>query len=288
MLGSGTQTDPLVPTTWEEFITAVGTPGAYAAFPEGGGVIDMSDRGFFENTSASAIMFPILCAEIKGNGWKIRGVSWKTAHLFGRNTSSNDTLIEDLHFTDFYGLLAGEFFAFSKNTINFKNCTTSGVLDSTDFVYQYTNAINFEQCSMAFELRGDATVNSESYKAIPFKNCNIKLTGETSHTGSIIKSSGFDFSYLSGELTFTNSAANLLDDTSSTASTHYSIIDIGLINGGSGNSIIIDNKGAKIVNKDKIKGFTTINLDDDTFAVNEEQLHDAAYLNSIGFAIGVD
>lgn len=288
MLGTGTQTDPYIVDTWEDFVAAVGISGAYVAFPEGGGVIDMSSYGFFEDTTSSTIMFPLLCASLVGNGWRIRGLSWRTAHFFGRSSAGNDTVIENLHFTDFYGFEAGEFLAFTGNVTTFRNCTFSGVLDNTHFCYAYSNDLKFDGCSLTIEIKNGATINSQTYRANYFNNCNIKLTGDLIST-NVIKSDNFDFSYLSGSLVFAPSGGNatLFSDNSSTSSMHYSIIDIEIIY-KSGTQVMINNKGAKLVNMDKIKGFTAKTmLNDETFAVTEEQLHDAAYLNSIGFAIGV-
>ena len=43
MTGTGTQTDPYIVDNWADFVTALGTSGAYVSFPEVGGVLDMND-----------------------------------------------------------------------------------------------------------------------------------------------------------------------------------------------------------------------------------------------------
>ena len=289
MKGSGTQADPFEPTTWLEFVTAIGTEGAYVEFPPEPGVIDVSSLGFF-NIGTNNINCPILCTSINGNGWTIHGLSWQNSYMFGKKVTG-DVTIKNLNFTSFLGFLNSgnyaDFFYFSKGEILIDNCVFTGTLDNNGFEYHYQNNLTYNQCSLTFELKHGAGINQHAYTASEMVNCNIKLTGSTSTTGNIINAKPFDFCYLRGALTFTGNSAFLLKDNGSTSTLHYSVIDIDLINGGSGNSITIDNRGAKIVNKDKIKGFTTITLDDDEFAVTKEQFCDAAYLKQIGFAIGV-
>lgn len=285
MTGTGTQTDPFVPTIWDDFVTAVGTPGAYVAFPEGGGVIDMSGYGFF-NAGTNNHAVTIGCASIEGNGWKIRGLSWQTGGMFKKSSNlwEGDTTISNLHFTDFYGLTADTFFSNSSSVnTTFMQCTFAGIIDDTELLYCYYGDLSFDRCSFAIELKNNSDFGVSSYRDHYYYNCNIKITGTTSTTDEVLQAVDFEFCYLSGEVKLTNAGSTAILKVDATAG-NYSIVDISVDAAG---SVSVDNDGGTIVNKDKINA-SSINITDTTFAVTEDQLHDAEYLNSIGFAIGVD
>ena len=107
MQGTGTQADPYIPTMWDEFVTAIGTSGAYVSLPEGGGVFDMN-----EIAPEGGITIGTHCASISGNDWEIRN-----AYNIKFQKSSGELNINKLHFLNFYCSLTYGMFYFSDVTI---------------------------------------------------------------------------------------------------------------------------------------------------------------------------
>lgn len=129
MQGTGTQVDPYIPTTWNEFVTAIGTSGAYVELPEGGGVFDMDEiapeGGFSVNIS---------CISLSGNNWEIRNANNVT---FTALTS--DKIIDNLHFLKFNAAM----FEFYYNTVT--RCKFSGVYSTSSSPF-YKGI--FRRCSL--------------------------------------------------------------------------------------------------------------------------------------------
>lgn len=62
MTGTGTQTDPYIPTTWSEFVTAVGTSGAYVECPKNlvlTSDTDIVESKLYVDSSGEVILDPV-------------------------------------------------------------------------------------------------------------------------------------------------------------------------------------------------------------------------------------
>lgn len=117
MQGTGTQTDPYIPTTWDEFVTAIGISGAYVELPEGGGVFDMD-----EIDPEGGFMVYIKCVSILGNDWEIRNAN---NIQFGAHQGSTYKIIDKLHFLNFNYNSINAMFTFSYSTLT--RCRFSGI-----------------------------------------------------------------------------------------------------------------------------------------------------------------
>lgn len=293
MTGAGTQSDPFVVNNWNDFVTAIGTDGAWVELDNSASnkVIDMSEHGFFcSNTSVASI--PLLCKDINGNGWEIRSLSWNKGPLFG-GSPSNDIIINDLYFTNFNSVCSdsnnNQMFRPSRENIEFNDCKFSGELENSSLFYDYYASIILNRCSLNVNLKASASIDKDSYSTIDYSNCNIKVTGNTNR--DLFNTSGFSFCYISGFLNFTSTSKTLFNLLGTRDRNDYmhTVVDIDVNNTGiSTNTIKIFNKGHKIVNTDKISGFETVTLTDETCAVTSAQLKSETYLKSIGFAIGTE
>lgn len=139
MQGTGTQTDPYIPATWGEFVTAVGTSGAYVSLPEGGGVFNMN-----EIAPEGGIKIEIKCTEIQGNDWVI-----KNAYNIIFHISSGYKKISRLHFLNFYHMRNTHFFSNgSDSTIS--ECKFSGISASPG-IYSVISSGTLRRCSFNFK-----------------------------------------------------------------------------------------------------------------------------------------
>lgn len=293
MTGTGTQADPFVVDNWDDFVTAIETAGAWVELDNSASnkVIDMSEHGFF-SSAANTSAISLVCKDINGNGWEIRSLSWDSGALFGGSPSS-DIIIDDLYFTSFNSVCSNssnnQMFHTQRNKIEFNDCQFSGEIENSSLFYCYSGNTSLNRCSLNVNLKASATICCHSYAGVYYTNCNIKITGNTNR--QVFRYSTFSFCYISGFLNFTSTVLaqfNVLGATDYTNRMH-TVVDINVNNTGiSTNTIKIYNKGYKIVNTDKIVGFATVMLTDETCAVTSAQLEDENYLKSIGFAIGVE
>lgn len=283
MTGTGTQADPFIVDNWSDFVTAVGTSGAYVEFPEGGGDIGMNS---YAPTGIETVN--VRCVSIKGNGWTIRDL-----YCSGRDAFylTSDVGIVGLNFLDFYFDDQGsrcKFFGGDDNRRQyaFTLCSFSGIIDgnatshSCIFYWSYYwSEVKLSQCAINIRCGGSAvilsaggSVSSDNY----LEFCNIRIRG-----------SGIAFDgkvdlrncYLTGE-----SVCTELDVRYSSKS-NYNIINIDYREASAfdctGNSGAIN-----LINTDLLPAGAVIG--GGFIGVTTAQLHDAAYLASLGFPIGVD
>lgn len=76
MTGTGVQSDPYIPTTLTEFITAVGTAGAYVALDRD---IDAAEDPAYTGYLNSAIIFNAV--DCDGGGYVVRGITVQADHF---------------------------------------------------------------------------------------------------------------------------------------------------------------------------------------------------------------
>lgn len=260
MTGTGTQADPYIVDTWEDFVTAVGATGAYVEIPPGT-VWDMNDI-----SPEGVVQTTVRCAKINGNGATINNARITNEALLNVSSSVTSTTIENLNILN---VLADSYVLYNSGapaTLNLERVVFSGILNSTALIYQYNKTINVRECG--FTLQGSASNIYTIRQGLIYHNdCNLNIDLENIGEDRYGTRASMDLKncYLSGKcsrINLTSSATNNIINVE-TAAVHAV------------------QSNMNIANSDKCAEFTNV------IAVTDEQLRDAAYLSSIGFPIGV-
>lgn len=294
MTGSGTQTDPYIVDSWAEFesIGINSNSSVYVHFnPDAENkIIDMND--IYPEGCPS---YSIGSSKIYGNGWEIQNLYLKNplfyAATYGvisgfkftsfRHETSSPFLSAEYSYNNAYGCL------FEKNS--FTGITRSNVflgISGSSTIEVYNNSFNLMiSDDVTFRLANGITDEYGNYKKdIAFNNIKIQLTGN-----SKINSNGL-FGACNHH-NFVNNRINVI------ANTGCDFPIVQEANGFSGNVILGSNSGTiKPLYSGTCTGVNIYNSDtlnytgtDSRFkGCTTEQMRNAEYLQSIGFAIGVD
>jgi hypothetical protein len=302
MTGTGTQNDPYIISDWTDFITAVGTSGAYVEFPKNLTRTDDTDvdpnklytdeygvvqtnvqpadlSNLYENTfvldansddgfpGGITTHFQIRCASINGFGGTIINLASSMDGIWGFYAVTQVTGIAFLNINleernFFWAVWRGDY-----NRIN--KCIFSGRLAASNNAFILTNYLKFTSCAFALELWGlSASLTSNSTNALAtFDVSRIQLTKTDTSSNSLVLDVAAKNSYITGSVT-----APLRINTPS----DYTVIDLEAPQITAMNS----SQSNVLANSDKcnnISGYLT--------SVTTTQLKDAAYLSSIGFPI---
>lgn len=266
MTGTGTQTDPYIVSTWEDFVTAIGTKQAYVEFPENT-IIDMNDiipEGIGE-------MIDIKCTQFDAKGGEIKNLFFKHGGRFLIQHDGWDTYIKNLKLINMRADDEGfRFFSYGK----MQNCIISGSFGGEEMFNISTGRFVLESCSVNAQLQS-GTKFTKSYwnddRSLNVNNSIINLSGSVRSDGGTLVLSN---SLLQGKIptTYFYTLYNSLIDCIVPANT--SLRGYGYTN----------DKG--YINSSKFgEGVTTTNQ---YIRVTNEQLQDVNYLFDIGFPIGVD
>ena len=291
MTGSGTVSDPYIVDSWAEFESVVTKSGVIIKFnPDAENkIIDMNN------------LYPEGCpiytigtsSQVYGNGWEIQNLYLKNP-LF----SGGAVTISGFKFTGFNHETSQAFLQgtsgyrslFEKNIFSGKTCST-GFLTPLASGGDYGTVIDCYNNSFGLTVYNDVTFQLANYlnassdkKDVMFNNIKIQLTGN-----SKINSNG-----LFGECNHHNFANNRINVIANTGC-DFPIVKES--SGFSGNVILGSNtgvisplgsgtcSGVNIYNSDTLNYTGT----DSRFkGCTAEQMRSAEYLQSIGFAIGVD
>lgn len=294
MTGTGTQADPFIVDNWPDFVTAIGTTDAYVEFPDGGGVIDMN------NVAPTGIPeITLACASIEGNDWIIQNLYCK-GHRGFSTVRGKYVSIDKLHFLDFYFDDQGERIQYGTLFSNseterqgyyFNECQFSGIMNCTYYDSSAPNRNNslFAQdnywmkcrvirCSFNVRLDGHALLLSGgiyTHEDNRVEYCNVKVSGN-----SPLWTIDGDYRncLISGDSIATSFDAKR-------GSANFNVINADF--SGAGSFECVGRSGAvNLINTDLLPSGATIGTG--FIGVTTEQLHDAAYLASLGFPIGVD
>lgn len=282
--GTGTQTDPFRPETWEEILSCTTADSVYTDFPEDA-VFDMND--YYPEGIAETIP---LRGFINGNGATIKNAACYTSDAAFR-ISYRDTLgqISNLNFQNICYRPGGSSYRALFQTesttfrgVAFKQCSFSGMIDNTKKSDNgYTSIFGIDasgtiyRCSFNIEAIGNsAGTGTSSGVGIAMgmtiynnwnarlQYCNIRISGEEYWHGVYL-----DNTYLAGtgssRISLLNGNESVIDCEASAITTAY------------GNQTKI------LINTDKYSG----SLPSGCIGVTEEQLQDAEYLASLGFPI---
>lgn len=293
--GTGTQADPYIVDSWPDFVTAVGTLGAYVEVAPGL-TWDMNE------IAPEGISTPITFSaqSINGHGVKIYNLVMMDGGYI--NLHRNNMIIEDFSILNLY-VRSSYFFFITVEKVGISQSVFSGIIQDSTFAYvaNVNQAIpSMDRCSMNLRFGGNSLLYNGYYstgmggKALRLTNCNVALSGRSTNANSITSYDArnkynlvsFVNCYISGNNPFKylyicwNSTYS-----SSTVYSRYSIFNIICEPGQSimnaPNSTLITNC---LINQDKINEAT---VNSALTQVTDAQMRDPEYLSSIGFPIGV-
>lgn len=290
MTGTGTQADPYIVDTWADFVTAVGKSDVYVECAEGT-VWDMNDIA----PDGISSRINIYAKSINGNGVIIKKL------YFTSNASfffANSTSVTGVDFLD--SLIESGTFIYRAGAATFQECRFSGIIQDSTFFYNTANSSAYiKRSSINLQFQGNSLLccgyyvgNGIGGRPIICENCNVRLSGSSTNSSTI---TSYDSNYKYNLITFENCLISGVNPfkylyvswawSSGMYSSKYSVFDIVC---SSGQSIINAPRYSSIVNciinSDKLNGAT---VDTAIKKVTDDQLHDASYLQSIGFPIGV-
>ena len=284
MTGSGTQADPYIPTTWAEFVTAIGTSGAYVSLAEGT-VWDMN-----EIAPSGAGTVTVSATQVTGNGATIKNLYFNGG---GFDFTAN-TAISNMKFTNVLAENSANVFRCHENQNNvypsLSQVTISGkIVDSNLFRADYSDGrhqITTNRCAINVEISGDsafAKTGSGTYPWLKLFYDNIKTTGSSTYSSA--QNMQLQNTLWQGDWTlkasyFVGGSGGII------SSNNIFDVNVPVTATVSVNSNYTANVKQCIFNGSKIASGATLAAQ--ITQVTDEQLHSASYLNSIGFPIGVE
>lgn len=262
--GTGTQADPYIVDTWEDFVTAVGTTGAYVE------VVPGTVWDFNDIAPEQAPSIGITALHIDGKGLVI-----KNPRIYGSfitfTTDSNTITVENMKIEDF--LADGTVLNKGTGTrqVYCENVVISGVQSSGSTLVHSAgkggNTFRANEnggCGFSVECRGGDFISGDSY--FNFEDSIFTLSG--GHIGHSTGTLPWLYnSYVTGEC----DAVYMRYDSQNV-----------VVNCVTPIAYIRDAGHNIIVNSDRCE-----DVSGNCTAVTDEQMKDAAYLSSIGFPIGV-
>lgn len=266
MTGTGTQSDPYIPTTLTEFITAVGTAGAYVTLTQD---INAADDPAY--TGELTELLTINAASIIGRGFAISGVTIRDRAMIYLPSAS--TTIDGVRFRDWAHKktttldrsIHGSGNAISRCIFSFAVDCYSG---NSRLLYNCT----FADCAFDISVR-DASATRDIILNCTFGRCMAKITGltignSTLHYCTLIRS-GFIFSDL--EFSASQFIASSTVTFSYVAFLELASTEIQLSGSSYQGSVAAAPEGQSMV---VVSGVTQATLD---------QLKDKDWLTSVGF-----
>lgn len=268
MTGTGTQADPYIVDTWEDFTTAIGTSGVYVKMADNI-VWDMNN---IAPNGITSLRFN--CTELDGNGAVIQNLYFNAAGEYGI------------------------FYLYSSwmHDISFINFTSE--VDSTRYSHAVFNTANgsvTQRVTFSGIVTGEVnhSLFEDGRSTDSFRNCSVNLKFILgNHTV------GMRFDAKSALGRFENN--HIIIDVSNakiyTSSSTYGIYNdnsiVEIIRAAGDDDIFLNrNARSTIVRYDKgterEKNYV-FDASGTSYEVTSAQLQDAAYLASIGFPIGVD
>lgn len=146
MTGTGTQSDPYIPTTLTEFITAVGTAGAYVALDRD---INAADDPAYTGELTAPVGFA--ATRVEGNGHFVRGVTVRAQNMIALTPISAHVLDLDLiAWAHKKTTQAPTFQGYNSSNYDtvFTNCRISVTIDaSSNYGNRLMDHIKMERCA---------------------------------------------------------------------------------------------------------------------------------------------
>ena len=316
MTGTGTQNDPFIISDWADFITAIGTSGAYVEFPKN--IVHTSDRAvdpnklytdengvvqtnvqtsdlanLYENTfvldandyapAGITSTITISCASINGYGGYIKNLASTTVDIFENSVTTQvyqlailNTNVENVSFIDTTS--AG---------MEYTKCIFSGRAKGNSGTHTVfgdvanTHSSIYHSCAFNFDIVGSYNLfnylNYYGYAyAGPLYDCRINIT-HIDRNG--ISAGGTLWVRLENSY-LTGEIADAVSVTL-TAQSHYSVIEVDKGSGITVNDAQGGTVQLVLINNELYDG----SIPTGCVSVTTEQLKDASYLSSIGFPV---
>lgn len=264
MTGSGTENDPYIVETWEEFVSAFNASSKYITFPDDT-ILDFNEIQNYSRKLTGRYN------TVLGNGVNFRNITLETGAFI---SATNKNTFDNMRFTNLYFTGDASFISSSNNNdwCYFINCQFAGVFqgnskfnDSGDNLY-FGKSLTSVGCGINLKLSEQAVFRASAYSCYCY-NCQLTLDCESSATDR-----SFDIynSLIEGNIGGANRsiwAVNcVLNANIETTFTNTNTGKVSVANAD------------KIGENGAVNGFA---------AVTSEQLKNAEYLSSIGFPIGV-
>ncbi|MDE6520289.1 MAG: hypothetical protein K2K91_07530 [Ruminococcus sp.] len=265
MTGTGTETDPYIVSTWEDFKTAMSTSGACIELDTDIDMNEVAPEGISKITIANVTL--------DGKNHIIKNLVANEGFL---DYNRNSAYISNLKILNFVNRGTGDFIKLGNSChIYFKHCIISGINASTGKIIHtsvgtYPSYVHFVAtddggCMLNINICSGGFVSGNAKTTDSY----IKLSGEN---WSDINTWYLNNSYVEGKISG-----------SKFENCYNSVIDAEC---PENSSFTVSNCSNLLVNTDKFTG--TFSTETGIKKVTSEQLVNAEYLESIGFPIGVE
>lgn len=195
MTGTGTQADPYIPTTLTEFITAVGTAGAYVALDSD---INAADDLAYTGELTERVEF--MAAQVAGGGFVVRGVTVRAQHMI---YVTDPCVVQDIEFRDWahkkvdslgatiQGYETGRSGDAQYLGDYFSGCRISVVIDCFGWNQLAANYVDFHDCALDIKLVGAGAYYCLNWCG--FLRSTVKIDGVYfAYTNSAVNTCTFD------------------------------------------------------------------------------------------------
>lgn len=186
MTGTGTQSDPYIPTTMTEFITAVGTAGAYVALTQD---INAGDDPEYSGELTTPITWA--AASVQGGGFTLAGVTLRTAAsaISIAKGVSVDALRIGIGFKREDG--SSPIAAYGSGSIpTFRGCIFRIKFDEGAYRGSFAEQIDFTDCAISFSIAADTAGGSDYFWQCSFLRTTVHFASTlerySSGSGAII------------------------------------------------------------------------------------------------------
>ena len=195
MTGTGTQADPYIPTTLNEFITAVGTAGAYVTLTQ-----DINAANDPEYTGE--LTTPITwAASVQGGGFTLLGLTLRTsasAIRFAKGITIEAMRLEIAFKRDASFDMLVAYGSGSKPL--FSACLFRIKLDESTYDGSFMDELSFQDCAMSISTTAETAANTDFFWICDFLRTTIHFTAE------MLRASGAS-AIIGASCTFVRSAA---------------------------------------------------------------------------------
>lgn len=258
MTGTGTQADPYIVDTWPDFVTAVGTSGAYVEIAEG----VVFDMNAIAPEGAPAVT--IAAAHIDGKGTAIEAARVNTDFF---NLAESAKTIENLRITSFIAT-APVISKTTNDTCTLKNVILAGIQNGGVTLHCTRGYLSFtsnEIAACGFTVKVDEGGFMYDPASMTFIDCDFIMDGGNIGDGYAIFPTCINCGI------FGKVGIVYLSDASQFVTVN-AVADL----------VSINTAGRKILANSDLCASITGNAT----PVTDAQMHDAAYLASLGFPIG--
>ena len=294
MIGTGTQADPYIVSTWADFKTAIAASGAYVVLdPDASSkVIDLNGS----DTNPVTDRLDFNCASLEGNGWRIRNLYFSSTadHLLNSDTGCNHE-IKNLHFDNLVcNNGAKSLLCMPKSTMT--ACSFTGMKYFAAGAYllvagSSTHSMTCKSCTFAMQAQGSGIPYGIATRC-DFTDCNFMLdmpfTVEGGRRGNLFSYSGLEDCLMRGSLALSGTGnSGLLYITDGNKPMKNSFIAVEFTNTSEYTIGLYPVKATatSCIVKDLIGSGITYYNGDNIQYVTAAQGKDAAYLNSVGFPV---